>query len=119
MKIEVENVLRPGKVYRVDAEKYEVMRRAFLKVLPKSAPGLSADELRDRLLPHLPEALFPQGARAGWWMKAVQLDLEAKGIIVREAVRPLRWHAVRAPAAGADGSAQRPRRGSQRGTARQ
>jgi hypothetical protein len=32
--------------------------------------------------------------KAGWWAKAVQLDLEAKGIVVREATKPLRWHQV-------------------------
>jgi hypothetical protein len=28
----------------------------------------------------------------GWWAKTVQLDLEAKGIITREKIRPLRLH---------------------------
>jgi hypothetical protein len=46
------------------------------------------------VLPHLPEALFPAGARAGWYTKAVQLDLEARGIIARESTRPLRLHKV-------------------------
>jgi hypothetical protein len=32
--------------------------------------------------------------KAGWWAKAVQLDLEAKGIVVREVTKPLRWHQV-------------------------
>ena len=32
------------------------------------------------------------GAKAGWWAKTVQLDLEAKGAIVREKTRPLRFH---------------------------
>ena len=31
-------------------------------------------------------------AKAGWWAKAVQLDLEAKGTLVREPAKPLRWH---------------------------
>ena len=61
-----------------------------LKVLPKTAPGLSADHVRQQVLAHLPETLFPGGAKAGWWTKAVQLDLEAKGIIVRESAGPLR-----------------------------
>ncbi len=30
------------------------------------------------------------GARAGWWAKTVQLDLEAKGVIARGRTRPLR-----------------------------
>jgi hypothetical protein len=41
---------------------------------------------------HLPEDLYPGGAKAGWWMKTVQLDLEAKGAIVREKTTPLRLH---------------------------
>lgn len=53
---------------------------------------MTAAEIGAALLPHLPEELFPQGAKAGWWKKAVQLDLEAKGVIVREATKPLRWH---------------------------
>jgi len=39
-----------------------------------------------------PADLFPGGAKAGWWMKTVQLDLEAKRIIAREKTKPLRWH---------------------------
>ena len=73
---------------------YEAMKQAFLKVLPKTAPGLTADELREAVLPHLPEDLYPEGAKAGWYTKAVQLDLEAKGIIAREKTTPLRLHKV-------------------------
>jgi len=40
----------------------------------------------------LPESLFPGGAKSGWWAKTVQLDLEAKDIVVREHSKPLRWH---------------------------
>jgi uncharacterized protein YndB with AHSA1/START domain len=32
------------------------------------------------------------GAKAGWWTKCVQLDLEAKGTVVRKTAKPLRWH---------------------------
>jgi hypothetical protein len=47
-------------------------------------------QAKQALLPHLPAALFPAGATAGWWLKAVQLDLEAKGVIERVAGKPLR-----------------------------
>ena len=90
-KIEIENVNHPGHVTRVDAGMYEAMKRAFLKVLPKAPPGLTEAEIRERVIAHLPEKLFPEGAKAGWWTKAVQLDLEAKGIVAREKIRPLRW----------------------------
>jgi hypothetical protein len=91
-KIEIENVMSPGQIVRVDADKYEAMKRAFLKILPKKSPGLTAAKIGEAILPHLPEDLFPQGAKAGWWKKAVQLDLEAKGIVARETTKPLRWH---------------------------
>jgi hypothetical protein len=90
-KIEIENVNHPGHVMRVDADMYHAMRRAFLKILPKTSPGRTEAEIRERVIAHLPEKLFPEGAKAGWWAKAVQLDLEAKGVIAREKTKPLRW----------------------------
>jgi hypothetical protein len=89
-KIAVENVNHPGQVRSVDATRYRAMRRAFLNVLPKTSPGLTEAEVRERLIAHLPEKLFPEGAKAGWWSKTVLLDLEAKGLVVREKTRPLR-----------------------------
>ena len=68
------------------------MQQAMWKVLPATAPGLTQSEIRDAVVPHLPEDLYPGGAKAGWWAKAVQLDLEAKGTLVREPTKPLRWH---------------------------
>ena len=91
-KIEIENVLRPGRTTRVDADKYDAMKRAFVSVLPATSPGLTAAEIGAAVLRHLPQDLFPGGAKAGWWKKAVQLDLEAKGVIAREDTKPLRWH---------------------------
>jgi hypothetical protein len=91
-KIEIENVVSPGHIYRVDADKYGAMKQAFLKILPKKSPGLTAIEIGKAILPHLPEDLFPGGAKAGWWKKAVQLDLEAKQIVARESTKPLRWY---------------------------
>lgn len=91
-KIEVENFTSPGSVTRVDKAKYEAMKRALLKVLPGRAPGLTVAEAKEKLLPFLDEALFPGGEKAGWWLKAVQLDLEAKGVVQRENSKPLRLH---------------------------
>lgn len=88
--LEIENVGSPGRLYRVDRAKYEAMRRSLLAVLPTASPGVTVAEAKAKLLPLLPEALFPDGAKAGWWLKAVQLDLEAKGAIHREATKPLR-----------------------------
>lgn len=71
----------------------EMMRAALLSVLPAASPGLTVAEAGP--LPLLPEALFPGGDKAGWWLKAAQLDLEAQGIVRREASKPLRLHRAR------------------------
>jgi uncharacterized protein DUF6958 len=91
-RVTIENVNHPGSTSTVDAGMYHAMREAMLEVLPSEAPGLTYDQMRDAIVPHLPEDRFPGGAKAGWWCKAVQLDLEAKGVIARESTRPLRWH---------------------------
>jgi hypothetical protein len=93
-KVEVENVNHPGQVKLVDGAMYAyaAMRQAFLKVLPRTSPGLTVEKIHDGVTSHLPEELFPRGAKAGWWAQTVQLDLEAKGVIVREKTRPLRLH---------------------------
>lgn len=91
-KVNVENVNHPGQSRSVDAAMYEAMKRAYLKILPRKAPGMTLADIAERLLAHLPEALFPGGAKAGWWAKTVQLDLEAKGFVVREKSTPLRLH---------------------------
>jgi len=66
------------------------MKRAFLKILPRTPPGLTADEVREAVLAYLPDDLYPGGNKAAWWTKAVQLDLEAKGLVVRAKTKPLR-----------------------------
>lgn len=89
-KVEVENVNHPGKTERVDRAKYEAMRAAMLAALSTGGPALNAAELKAAILPALPDALFPGGSTAGWWIKCVQLDLEAKGVVGREG-KPLRF----------------------------
>ena len=90
-KVEVLNVNQPGHVGRVDAAKYHAMRTAVLQVVPANAPGMTAKEIIAAVKPHLPEDLFPAGETAGWWVKCVQLDLEARGIMQRSARSPLRF----------------------------
>jgi hypothetical protein len=92
--IATENVLQPGKVYLRDAEKYNAMRRAMLKILPAKSPGLTVTDVQKAVLPLLPGNLFPGGATAGWWVKAVQLDLEAKNVIARESTPPVRLRKI-------------------------
>ncbi|MCP4559971.1 MAG: hypothetical protein GY873_05745 [Bosea sp.] len=95
-KIEIENVNKPGKSERVDRAKYQAMRKALLAALPEEAPGLTVPDAKEALLPLLPDELFPQGATAGWWLKAVQLDLEAKGVIKRAPRKPVHLYRLAA-----------------------
>lgn len=93
-KITIENVNHPGSTQRVDAKMYEAMKKAYLEATPASPPGLRIAEIEASLRPNLPQDLYPGGAKAGWWAKAVQLDLEAKGIIRRMQGSPVRLHKV-------------------------
>ena len=95
-KIEVQNVVSPGHIQSVDADKYEATRDAYLAVLTSEAPGMTPAEIKAALTPKLPEDLFPGGATAGWWAKCVQLDLEARGVIVRGAGSPVRLRKAQA-----------------------
>lgn len=90
--IEVENVNVAGHVSNVNAEKYEAMRRVLLEVLPEDPPGLTQAEMGEAVLPHLPQDLWPNGKKSMWWVKTVQLDLEAKGLLIRNKEgRLTRW----------------------------
>lgn len=90
-RVVVENVNVPGHTTRVDAAKYEEMRRVLLSVLPSNAPGLTQSEMFAAVKPLVADALFPGGSTSGWWVKCVQLDLEAKGLMRRDTGKPLRW----------------------------
>jgi hypothetical protein len=89
----VENVNHPGHTTRIDAEKYQATRTAMLKVLPRKAPGLTQDEMMREMRKALHTSQFP-GTTTSWWAKMVQLDLEAKGLLVRDNGKPLRWRRV-------------------------
>lgn len=91
-KVEVENPNSPGRATRVDGAKYGAMRTAMLAVLPAEAPGLTVADTKSKLLPLLPDDLFPGGDKAGWWLKCVQLDLEAKQVIGRAQGAPVRLY---------------------------
>lgn len=88
-KTTVQNVGQPGKTYQVDAAKYAEMRARVLEALPDKAPGMKVADLIETVRPRLDSTLFPGGETAGWWVKCVQLDLEAKGVIVRHDKAPV------------------------------
>ena len=87
-RVVVENVNHPGKTSTVDGAKYREAKRALLAVLPKSG-GLTQAEMIEAVRRELSSAELKP--KAGWWTKCVQLDLEAKGTVVRDGKTPLRW----------------------------
>lgn len=88
----VENVNVPGRTSRVNAREYEAMRAILLRVLPADGPGMTQAEMNTAARPHLPQDLRPGGEKSMWWVKTVQLDLEAKGLLARDASStPTRW----------------------------
>ena len=88
----IEVLTREGKPWRVNRAKFEDMDRALMAVLPAAAPGLTVAEAKAALLPKLDPELFPGGDKAGWWIKAVQLDHEARGTIRRAKGSPVRLY---------------------------
>lgn len=81
----------PGYTNNVDERKYNAMKDILLKVVPRKAPGLTQGEMFDAVRAAAGQSRFP-GSTHRWWAKCVQLDLEAKGVLVRERATPLRWH---------------------------
>jgi len=92
-RVTVQNFVSPNHVTQLEGIKYEAMRHALLKELPRKKPGLTQADLWEQVRPHLPDDEFAGGAKARWWTQCVQLDLEAKGVIERDlSAKPLRWH---------------------------
>ncbi|WP_333714117.1 DUF6958 family protein [Yoonia sp.] len=90
----IEVLTAAGRPYRANRAKFAAMRTALLAVLPDDAPGITVAEAKAALLPALDPVLFPDGAKAGWWIKAVQLDHEARGLILRGKGSPVRLYKV-------------------------
>ena len=88
----IEVLTAAGKPWRCNRIKFETMRAALMAVLPAEPPGLSVAEAKAALLPDLDPDVFPGGEKAGWWIKAVQLDHEARGIIARAKGSPVRLY---------------------------
>ncbi|MCB5200327.1 hypothetical protein LGQ03_13850 [Loktanella sp. TSTF-M6] len=91
-KVEVLNVNQPGQVGRVDAAKYNAMKSAMLSTV--TATPMTAAQMKAGVLRQLPDDVFPGGSTAGWWLKCVQLDLEARDILQRHQTKPLTWSLV-------------------------
>ena len=88
----IEILTREGKPWRVNRAKFAAMDAALMAVLPHEPPGLTVAQAQAALLPTLDADLFPGGEKAGWWIKAVQLDHEARGTIARAQGSPVRLY---------------------------
>jgi len=91
-KVVVENINVPGRTSRVNKIKYSAMKEAFLAVLSIDISGITQKEMLVLIQPHLPQELFPESAKSGWWTKTTQFDLESEGVIKRNKSKPLTWY---------------------------
>ncbi len=90
-KVEVRSLFSKSYRANVDAAKYNAMKAALLAVLPAKGPGLTQSEMFAAVRRKVSTTQFP-GTTHMWWVKCVQLDLEARGRLKREAdAKPLRW----------------------------
>ena len=90
--IEVFNINKPGQSSFVRKDKYEEVKRVLKALMPDTSPGLTQDEMAMLVVENVSGTVFEDRNKAGWWMKAVQLDLEARQVMIREKSSPLRWH---------------------------
>lgn len=91
-KIEVFNINNPGKSSFVQKDKYEEVKRGFKEYMPNKSPGMNQDEMARLVIEKVSDTVFDDKTKAGWWMKTVQLDLEARRVMFREKTKPIRWY---------------------------
>ena len=68
---------------RMNAERYEVYRKAILKAVPRSRDGILFSDLSAVVEALLPEAARTRMGSVMWNVTTVKLDLEARGLIAR------------------------------------
>ncbi|MEM6708101.1 MAG: hypothetical protein AAF648_04890 [Pseudomonadota bacterium] len=76
----------PGKQpTRIPKWKYDVVRKAVLKAVPKRGDGVAAKDLKDLVRPHLTAAQLDELGSLGWHVTTVKLNMEVEGELVRVA----------------------------------
>ncbi len=75
----------------IDRWKYDAVRKAILKVIPRRGEGLPFRELPEKVKAALPDRQLAQLGSVSWYTTTVKLDLEVRGEIRRiEGARPQR-----------------------------
>ncbi|HEY8730599.1 MAG TPA: hypothetical protein VIN69_01300 [Candidatus Limnocylindria bacterium] len=73
----------------VVADRYAVLRRTALTVVPRSAPGITLDAYLAKMGTRLPKAKgWDPAASTAWCAMAIKLDLEARGELKRVNDKP-------------------------------
>jgi hypothetical protein len=68
---------------RIDMWKYEVVKNAFLDIVPQNEEGVPFKGLADRVAERLSTEDLEKLGSAGWYTTTVKLDLEGRGLIER------------------------------------
>ncbi len=68
---------------RVSVERYEIIRKAILKAVPKTRTGLAFKDLSAAVEKHMTKAERGRIGSVTWYATTVKLDLEARGLIER------------------------------------
>ena len=65
----------------VARDKYDDMRRALLKVIPRRKDGVAFQDLTDLVKPQLDPRVFDPESSISWYVVTVKQDLEARKLI--------------------------------------
>lgn len=66
---------------RIERAKYDEMRRALLRVIPRTKAGVPFMELRDLVHPLLSLDVFDAKTSVSWYVTTVKQDIEARGLV--------------------------------------
>ncbi len=81
---------------RIDRKKYEAVRAAMLKAVPREPARLPYKLLAEAVADRLPGGEIPGGGAILWYVTVVKLDLEARGLLRRvPGQRPMQVQRVR------------------------
>ena len=65
----------------ITRDKYDGMRRALLRVIPRGGAGVAFGDLPDLVGPHLDPKVYTPDVSVNWYVVTVKQDLEARGLI--------------------------------------